>query len=109
MVFCGTSCNGRYGISNAEDYDFLIVSLGRDGKEEYGWTYDPGDNSAGFSTIYDTNDFDVDIINFSGRIIRVPLYEGHKSVEFIQGIVDSSGRHADVMDELRKAIKRINR
>jgi len=71
LVYCGPACNGQYGISGANDIDYLIVSLGRDGIKE-NWEYNPNDPGAGLYAASSLSDFNRDLIWYSGAWVRAP-------------------------------------
>jgi len=66
LIFCGTKVNGHYGLSGSATADYLIISLGQDGKEDV-WIYDPKNPESGSYLDQDPNN---DIINFNGIFIR---------------------------------------
>lgn len=70
-VYCGTACNGKYGISDCMADEFIIVSYGMDGKKE-AWLFDPSDPEAGFFTILSSDDYNKDLIIWNGSWIRGP-------------------------------------
>ncbi len=70
-IYCGQACNGQYGLSGAGEVDFLIVSLGKDGTRE-NWEFSPSSPEAGLYIIRNINDYDRDLIWYSGGWIRAP-------------------------------------
>lgn len=70
-VYCGEAGNGKYGITGCASDDFIIVSLGQDGKEEK-WKFDPSNPAAGLYEIESVDDFDKDLIMWNGSWIRAP-------------------------------------
>lgn len=70
-VYCGEACNGKYGISGCGAGDFVVVSLGKDGKKE-DWEFDPNNPGAGLYEIESAEDFDRDLIMWNGSWIRAP-------------------------------------
>jgi type II secretory pathway pseudopilin PulG len=71
LIFCGEGCNGRYGLSGCKEYDFLVVSCGKDGVGE-AWIYDPNDVNGGLFRHSSFADFDKDLVMFNGTWIRGP-------------------------------------
>lgn len=71
LVYCGTACNGKYGIAGAKSDDFLVVSYGRDGKMD-DWEFDWNDPEAGLSIITKMDDFDKDLVIWNEYWIRAP-------------------------------------
>lgn len=71
LIFCGASGNDQYSISECENYDFVVVSLGKDGKRE-SWEYNRSDPTAGMFKVKEQSDFNKDLINWSGSWIRAP-------------------------------------
>jgi general secretion pathway protein G len=70
-VFTGASCDGQYGLSGSGSEDFLVVSYGRDRAVE-SWTYAPENPEAGLYSIGSIADFEKDLVNFIGQMIRGP-------------------------------------
>jgi hypothetical protein len=66
LIFCGAKVNGHYGLSRSATADYLIISLGQDGKEDV-WIYDSKNPESGSYLDQDPNN---DIINFNGIFIR---------------------------------------
>ena len=74
LVYCGTACNGKYGLKGCTDNDFLIVCLGEDGKSE-AWKYDPVAPQSGLYKLNSKEDLDKDLVNWNGSWIRAPWPE----------------------------------
>lgn|GEM_PF-4400650 len=70
-VYCGKAIEGKYGIRNAQSDEFLVVSFGKDGKEEF-WTFDPNNLTGGLFT---DQDYNKDLIIYNGTWIRGPKIE----------------------------------
>ena len=72
-VYCGEDCNGIYGgIAGCSSDDFIIVSYGRDGKEE-DWEFDSSKHrEAGFYVIKAFGDYDKDLVIWNDSWIRAP-------------------------------------
>lgn len=70
-IYCGTACNGVYGISGAGSDDFIVVSYGADGKEG-AWKFDSSNRKAGLIEIKTANDFNIDLVMWNGVWIRAP-------------------------------------
>lgn len=73
-VYCGTSVKGNYGVEHAGYDDFMVVCLGRDGKEEI-WEYNSGDPNAGLFIVSSPEDFNKDLIIWNGSWVRAPRAE----------------------------------
>jgi len=71
LIFCGKSGNSHYGLSGCEDDDFVVVCLGMDGKKE-SWEFDFSDPEAGLFKGEGLDDFNKDLVNWSGSWIRAP-------------------------------------
>ena len=71
LVYCGEACNGQYGLSGCGATDYLIVSLGKDGRRE-DWVFDPDDLGAGLYRRSTHDDFNRDLVFFNGLWIRAP-------------------------------------
>jgi len=71
LIFCGKAGNGQYGLSECEDDDFVVVYLGMDGKKE-SWEFDFSDPEAGIFETKALNDFNKDLVCWSGSWIRAP-------------------------------------
>ncbi|HEX9901476.1 MAG TPA: type II secretion system protein GspG [Acidobacteriota bacterium] len=71
LVYCGEACNGHYGLSDAQDRDYLVVSLGRDGIQE-NWQYDPNNPDSGLFPVGSLSDYSRDLVWYSGVWIRAP-------------------------------------
>jgi hypothetical protein len=71
-VYSGKSCSGIYsGIQGCTDEDILVVSYGRDGKQE-NWSYDPKNPEAGLFELKSDKDYDKDLVIWNGNWIRAP-------------------------------------
>jgi hypothetical protein len=70
-VYCGTACNGIYGISGCDPQDFIVISFGADGKEE-AWKFDSNNPEAGLIEIKTASDFNIDLVMWNGSWIRGP-------------------------------------
>jgi len=77
LVYCGQACNGKYGLKDCDQYDFLVVSLGRDGKKD-DWEYDYSNAQGGLYKLLGPADFDGDLIMWNGTWIRAPLPDKEK-------------------------------
>lgn len=71
LVYCGEACNGKYGITGCGPGDFVVVSYGRDGREE-DWKFDPTNPGSGLFISKNADDFDKDLIQWNGSWIRAP-------------------------------------
>jgi hypothetical protein len=71
LVYCGTSCNGKYGMQGCAENDFLIVCLGKDGKGD-GWEFDNLHPQAGLYKLNAKDDFDKDLVNWNGSWVHAP-------------------------------------
>jgi len=69
-VFCGTS-SAQYGIAAANDDDFLVASLGRDGEVE-GFTFVATDPEKGLQVVSHGDHFNRDLVQWNGSWIRAP-------------------------------------
>ncbi len=72
-VYCGKAAGGKYGMSDSyigED-DFIVVSYGSDGEKE-SWLYDETAPEKGIYFLSSPDDFNKDLIMFSGTWIRGP-------------------------------------
>jgi len=69
LVYCGTACDGRYGITGSGMDDFIVVSLGRDGIME-DWEFDGNAPESGLFVLTGMGDFDKDIVIWNGSWIR---------------------------------------
>ncbi|MCX6563873.1 MAG: hypothetical protein NTU60_09745 [Candidatus Aminicenantes bacterium] len=69
LIFCGTRVNGHYGISGSAAEDYLIISLGRDGKAVY-WNYEIETHRYPKLTSWMLHDPNDDIINLNRIFIR---------------------------------------
>jgi type II secretion system protein G len=75
-VYTGSAVIGVYGIpaEGIGSDDFLIVSLGSDGKDggTVTYTYQPNNLAAGLYTISSMQDFKNDLINLNGAWLHAP-------------------------------------
>ena len=71
-VYCGEAGNGKYGILDCAEDDFVIVSLGKDGKKE-DWEFDSSNPGAGLYYVESAEDFDKDLVMWNGSWIRAPM------------------------------------
>jgi len=71
LVYCGEACNGQYGITGAQEDDYLVVSLGKDGIRE-NWQYDPNNPESGLFILNRQKDYSRDLIMYNSSWIRVP-------------------------------------
>ena len=71
LMFCGKAGNGQYGLSECVEDDFIVVCLGMDGKKEP-WEYNLEDPPGGIFKLNALNDFNKDLVCWSGSWIRVP-------------------------------------
>lgn len=69
LVYCGTACNGKWGITGSGLNDFMVVSLGRDGTME-DWEFDENDPESGLFILANMDDFNKDIVMWNGSWIR---------------------------------------
>ena len=70
-IYSGERCKGQYGLQEISRDDFVIISLGRDGKKE-NWEYDPKNPEGG---LFLSGDLTEDLVNWSGSWIRAPKRE----------------------------------
>lgn len=70
-IYFAQACEGQYGLSGAGEVDYLIVSLGKNGIRE-NWEYSPSSPDAGLYVIGSMNDYDRDLVWYSGSWIRAP-------------------------------------
>ncbi|MFQ6038233.1 MAG: type II secretion system protein [Candidatus Aminicenantales bacterium] len=72
-IYLGDAIAGCRGIEedDVRNDDFLIESLGRDQQTD-GWTYDATQPTAGLYLLNDMQDFQNDLVNWSGSWIRAP-------------------------------------
>jgi prepilin-type N-terminal cleavage/methylation domain-containing protein len=80
QVWTGVACAGKFGIDGSQigPDDFLIQSLGRDGLDE-GFTFDPSNPENSFYIVQTMEDFNKDLIIWSGNWIRAPRHANMKS------------------------------
>jgi len=69
-IYTGTNVT-VYGITGAATTDFLVSSYGRD-KTVESWTYNTSTPEAGLYSIAAAVDFDKDLVNYNGAMIRGP-------------------------------------
>ena len=70
-AYCGTACDGNYGISGAAGDDFVIASYGRAGILE-GFSFDAADPEAGLFIVSQAAHFNNDLVMWNGSWIRAP-------------------------------------
>ena len=73
-IYCGLSVKENYGVEHAGYDDFMVICLGRDGKEEI-WEYNSADPNAGLFIISSPEDFNKDLIMWNGSWVRAPRVE----------------------------------
>ncbi len=73
QVYLGSGCVGQYGIDTAmiSNEDFVLYSYGKDQAGD-GWTYDTSNPEMGMYTVTTMQDFNYDLVNWSGSWIRAP-------------------------------------
>ena len=69
LVFCGTACDGKYGITSSRMDDFLVVSLGQDGMLRCD-PYLLYSKESGLFVLTGMDDFNKDIVMWNGSWIR---------------------------------------
>ena len=69
LVYCGTACDGKYGVTGSGMDDFIVVSLGRDGIME-DWEFDENAPESGLFVLTGMDDFNKDIVMWNGSWIR---------------------------------------
>jgi type II secretory pathway pseudopilin PulG len=69
LVYCGTACDGKYGIAGSRMDDFIVVSLGRDGIME-DWEFNENNPESGLFSLRNMDDFNKDIVMWNGSWIR---------------------------------------
>ncbi len=72
MAYCGTDCDGNYGISGAAGDDFVIASYGRAGELETTFSFDENDPEAGLFVVSQAAHFNRDLVMWNGSWIRAP-------------------------------------
>ena len=72
MAYCGTACDGNYGITGAAGDDFVIASYGRAGEEETSFTFSAADPEAGLYVVSQAAHFNRDLVMWNGSWIRAP-------------------------------------
>jgi type II secretion system protein G len=70
-AYCGTACDGNYGISGAAGDDFVIASYGR-AKTLEAFTFDANDPEAGLFVVSQAAHFNRDLVMWNGSWIRAP-------------------------------------
>lgn len=63
--------NEEYGMTSESETDFIIASLGKEGRRE-GWKYDPRKPDSGISKPKSMEDFERDLVMWNNRFIRGP-------------------------------------
>jgi type II secretion system protein G len=71
MAYCGTACDGNYGISGAAGDDFVIASYGRD-KSVESFSFNASDPEAGMYVVSQAAHFNRDLVMWNGSWIRAP-------------------------------------
>lgn len=71
LVYTGTACNGKYGITGCGSKDYVVVSYGQDGEKE-DWEFDATNPEAGLFVIKSKKDLNKDFIMFNSSWIRCP-------------------------------------
>ena len=71
MAYCGTACDGNYGISGAAGDDFVISSYARAGALE-SFSFDANDPEAGLFVVNQAAHFNRDLVMWNGSWIRAP-------------------------------------
>lgn len=71
MAYCGTACDGNYGISGAAGDDFVIASYARAGVLE-AFSFDENDPEAGLFVVSQAAHFNRDLVMWNGSWIRAP-------------------------------------
>jgi type II secretion system protein G len=72
MAYCGTACDGNYGISGAAGDDFVIASYGRAGQLESDFSFDVNDPESGLYVVSQAAHFNRDLVMWNGSWIRAP-------------------------------------
>lgn len=72
-VYLGNDVAGYYGITSnmVGSDDFLVISYGRNGTED-GWEWNTSNPDMGLYTVNSMDDFNNDLVNWSGSWIRAP-------------------------------------
>ena len=75
QIWTGDSIAGHFGITAGDvgREDFVIQSFGRDGQDE-GYSYDSSNPDNNFFVIQTSEDFNKDLIIWSGNWIRAPRH-----------------------------------
>lgn len=71
-VYCGTACDGHYGMSSSVADDFLVASYGKDKGLESSFSFSSSDPEAGLFNISSSADFNNDLVMWNGSWIRAP-------------------------------------
>jgi hypothetical protein len=71
LIYCGPAGNGQYGIFECIANDFVVVSLGMDGKKE-AWRIDLAEPGAGVFKVEALDDFNKDLVCWTGSWVRAP-------------------------------------
>ena len=71
LVYCGLAANGKYGIKNCQEDDFVVVCLGRDGKKD-SWEWNESNPEGGIFELWSLADFDKDLVMWNGSWVRAP-------------------------------------
>lgn len=71
-AYCGTACDGNYGVSGAAGDDFVIASYGRAGDEETSFNFSAADPEAGLYVVSQAAHFNRDLVMWNGSWIRAP-------------------------------------
>ena len=73
QVYLGSNVAGKYGIPSnmVGSDDFIVWSYGRDGDGD-GWTWNTSNPDMGLYTVNSMDDFENDLVNWSGSWIRAP-------------------------------------
>jgi len=73
FVYLGTDVGGKYSIPSSQvgSDDFLIYSTGRDSSTD-SWSWNSTNPDVGLYTVNSMDDFDNDLVNWSGNWIRAP-------------------------------------
>ncbi len=71
-AYCGTACDGNYGITGAAGDDFVIASYGRAGEVEGDFTFSATDPEAGLFVVSQSAHFNRDLVMWNGSWIRAP-------------------------------------
>jgi prepilin-type N-terminal cleavage/methylation domain-containing protein len=69
-VYTGSNCT-QYGVTSPASDDFMVASYGRD-KAIESWTYNAATPDSGLYSIVNTADFNKDLVNLNGSMVRGP-------------------------------------